>query len=346
MAAALLPHNFTRTILTAIFIRINRRRGEPLRLSGDRGLSQLGEHQGAAAMKRAEANGVELAFEEFGPASHEVILLIAGLGTQMLRWTDPFCLELAGRGYRVIRFDNRDAGCSTHISHRAPPDFGALAATLLAGRTPDVPYTLDDMAADTVGLLDALSIDRAHVVGRSMGGMIAQVMACEHSERVASLTSIMSSTGNPALPPPAPDAMAMMTRPAPDPVSDEAGYLAHSLAFARRLAGGRYPFDEAAKRRLILEEVRRAHDRGGFGRQMAAIAVSGDRRARLATVTAPTLVIHGTDDPLFLPACGEDTAASIPQARFMLMEGMGHDLPPELHGTVAQAIDQIASRRL
>ena len=174
--------------------------------------------------------------------------------------------------------------------------------------------------------------------------MIAQVMACEHSQRVSSLTSIMSSNGNPALPPPAPDAMAMMAGPAPDPVSNETEYLAHSLAFARRIAGKRYPFDEAATRRLIVEELRCAYDRHGFGRQIAAIAAAGDRRSRLATVTAPTLVVHGSDDPLFLPACGEDTAASIPNAEFMLMEGVGHDLPPDLNGAVAEAIDRTAKR--
>ncbi|MDP1632560.1 MAG: alpha/beta hydrolase [Caulobacter sp.] len=296
-------------------------------------------------MTRVETNGVELACEAFGAPSDQAILLVAGLGTQMIRWTVPFCLALAARGYHVIRFDNRDAGCSTHITHRAAPDFVELAAALMAGRAPDVPYTLHDMAADAVGLLDAFSIDRAHVVGRSMGGMIAQVMACEHPERVASLTSIMSSTGNPSLPPPTPDAMAMMTSPAPDPVSDEAGYLAHSLAFARRIAGSRYPFDEVATRRLIVEEAHRAHDRNGFGRQIAAIAVGGDRRSRLATVSAPTLVIHGSDDPLFLPACGEDTAASIPGAEFMLMEGMGHDLPLQLYGAAVEAIDRTARRR-
>ena len=295
-------------------------------------------------MNRVETNGVELACEAFGAPSDQAILLVAGLGTQMIRWTVPFCLALAARGYHVIRFDNRDAGLSTHITHRAAPDFGELAAALMAGRAPDVPYTLHDMAADTVGLLDAFSIDRAHVVGRSMGGMIAQVMAYEHPERVASLTSIMSSTGNPSLPPPTPDAMAMMTRPAPDPVSDEAGYLAHGLAFARCIAGSRYPFDEAATRGLILEEARRAHDRNGFGRQIAAIAVGGDRRSRLATVSAPTLVIHGSDDPLFPPACGEDTAASIPAAEFMLMEGMGHDLPYQLYDAVVEAIDRTARR--
>lgn len=293
-------------------------------------------------MKRVRANGVELSWDEFGDPSDAPILLIAGLGTQMIRWTVPFCLELARCGYRVIRFDNRDAGLSTHLRSRAPPDFNDLAAALSLGRTPLVPYTLRDMADDAVGLLDALSIDRAHVVGRSMGGMIAQVMASEHSPRVASLTSIMSSTGNPALPPPAPDVMAMMAGPAPDPLTDETQYVAHSLAFARRIAGKGYPFDEDAARRLIAEELRRGRDRDGFGRQLAATVAAGDRRARLATVTAPTLVIHGSDDPLFPPRCGEDTATSIPHAEFMLMEGMGHDLPPELFRVVAEAIDRTA----
>ena len=295
-------------------------------------------------MNSVGANGIELVYDTFGAPSDEAILLIAGLGAQMIRWTDPFCLELAGRGYRVIRFDNRDAGLSTHLNHLAPPDFRELAAALRAGQAPVVPYTLQDMAADAVGLLDALSIDRAHVVGRSMGGMIAQVMACEYPRRVASLTSIMSSTGNPALPPPAPDAMAMMAGPAPDPVSDKTGYQAHSLAFARRIAGKRFAFDEAAARGLIVEELRRAHDPHGFARQFAAIAAAGDRRTRLATVTAPTLVVHGSDDPLFLPVCGEDTAASIPNAAFMRVDGMGHDLPPELYGAVAEAIDRTAKR--
>jgi pimeloyl-ACP methyl ester carboxylesterase len=165
-------------------------------------------------MNSVHANGIELAFESFGDEADESILLIAGLGTQMLRWTVPFCAELAARGYRVIRFDNRDTGGSTHLSQCAAPNFGALAAALLAGQMPEIPYTLHDMAADAVGLLDALAIERAHVVGRSMGGMIAQIIASEHPRRVRSLTSIMSSTGNRGLPRAAQDVMAMMMRPA------------------------------------------------------------------------------------------------------------------------------------
>ncbi|MBQ1542702.1 MAG: alpha/beta hydrolase [Caulobacteraceae bacterium] len=290
------------------------------------------------------AHGVDLAYDSFGEDGDETILLIAGLGTQMIRWTTPFCRALSTRGYRVVRFDNRDAGRSTHFADRPTPDFAALAATLMAGGRPDVPYRLEDMAADAVGLLDALSIDRAHLVGRSMGGMIAQVVASARPERTLSLTSIMSSTGDPALPPAAPEVMAMMTRPAPDPFEDEAGFLEHSLAFARRIAGSGFPFDPEAHRALVLEELRRGYDRGGFGRQLAAIAVAGDRRAKLAAVAAPTLVIHGADDPLILPACGEDTAASIPGAEFMLVPGMGHDLPPALYSAVIDAVDRTARR--
>ncbi|MCQ1854763.1 alpha/beta fold hydrolase [Neorhizobium galegae] len=293
-------------------------------------------------MNSVNASGVQLAYDIFGRQEDEPVLLIAGLGTQMIRWTSPFCDELASKGYRVIRFDNRDAGWSTHFSDLAPPEFGALVAALMAGRRPDVPYSLHDMAADAIGLLDALSIDRVHVVGRSMGGMIAQIIASEHPDRVLSLTSIMSSTGNPALPQAAPDVMAMMMRPAPDPVSDQEGFLAHSLAFARRIAGMKFALDEDAHRALVLEEVRRAYDPHGTARQIAAMAVAGDRRLRLATIDVPTLVVHGADDPLILPACGMDTAASIPGAELMLVEGMGHDLPPALYETIVEAVARTA----
>lgn len=291
------------------------------------------------------ANGIELACDSFGADDADAVLLIAGLGTQMIRWSEPFCRKLAACGYRVIRFDNRDTGLSTHLRDCPVPDFGELARALGAGRVPEVPYSLYDMAADAIGLLDALGIGRAHVVGRSMGGMIAQILASEHSGRVRSLTSIMSSSGNPALPPAAPDAMAMMMRPAPHPETDREGFLSHSTAFARRIAGTGYPFDEAAHHAVVLEEVRRAYDPGGTGRQIAAMAVTGDRRARLAAITAPALVIHGADDPLFLPACGRDTAAAIASADFMLVDGMGHDLPAVLDDMMVEAIDRRALRR-
>ncbi len=293
-------------------------------------------------MTLATANGLDLAYDSFGSEAESAILLIAGLGVQRLRWPDPFCAALAGQGFRVIRFDNRDAGGSTHLGHHPPPDLGALVAALRAGQRPEVPYTLLDMAADAVGLLDALAIPRVHVVGLSMGGMIAQIMASEHPGRVLSLTSIMSGTGNPALPQAEPDVVALMMRPAPDPGRDEAGFLAHSLAFARRIAGPGHPVDEAVHRRLVLEEAKRSHDPAGAGRQLAAMVVAGDRRARLATIGVPALVIHGACDPLIPPACGADTAAAIPGAEFLLIDGMGHHLPASLHERVVDAIVRVA----
>ncbi|KAA0111709.1 alpha/beta hydrolase [Methylobacterium sp. P1-11] len=293
---------------------------------------------------RLAANGITLAYDSFGDGAAETILLIAGLGTQMIRWTTPFCRELVTRGYRVVRFDNRDTGRSTHFTDHGAMDFAALASALAEGRRPELAYTLDDMASDAIGLLNALSIRRAHFVGRSMGGMIAQILASEHPSRVLSLTSIMSATGNPDLPSAEPDAMTMMMRPAPDPVLNEASFLDHGVAFARRIAGTAHPFDEEACRALLREEVRRGRAPGGFGRQLAAVGVAGDRRSRLAAITAPTLVVHGTDDPLFPPACGEDTASSIRDAEMMLIPGMGHDLPPSLYRAIADAIERTARR--
>lgn len=290
------------------------------------------------------ADGIRLAYDSYGRETDETMLLIAGLGTQRIRWTPAFCEGLAVRGFRVICFDNRDTGGSTHCTQHPAPNFVALATALMAGQRPCVPYTLQEMAADAVGLLDALGIERAHVVGRSMGGMIAQILTSEHAERVLSLTSIMSSTGNPELPAASPEVMALMMHPAPNPADDEAGFIAHSLAFAQRIAGTGFPFDEQAHRTLVQEEIRRGHAPGGFARHVAAMAVAGDRRAQLATIKAPALVIHGAEDPLIRPACGEDTARSIPGAEFMLIDGMGHELPLETCAIVVDAIAQTARR--
>lgn len=286
------------------------------------------------------ANGLDLAYDSFGDDAYPVVLLIAGLGTQMIRWTDSFCIDLARRGFRVIRFDNRDSGLSTYLSNALPPDFNAL----IAGNKSAVPYTLQEMAADAIGLLDELAIDRAHLVGRSMGGMIAQVIASTWPSRVLSLTSIMASSGNPALPTPAPDIMAMMMGPAPDPRNDEDGFLEHRLAFARRIAGPALPFDEVGQRALALAELRRGWESGASARQIAAVAADGDRRSRLASVTAPALVIHGRADPLFPVAHGQDTAAAIPRALFMPIDGMGHDLPEALYPAVIDAIARICGQ--
>ncbi|WP_274706826.1 alpha/beta fold hydrolase [Allorhizobium sonneratiae] len=272
------------------------------------------------------------------------MLLICGLGMQMIRWTEPFCQELAASGHRVIRFDNRDSGWSTHFTDSAVPDFAELASAMMAGHRLHVPYTLFDMAADAIGLLDQLGIEQAHVVGRSMGGMSAQIMASHHASRLLSLTSIMSSTGNPSLPQADADVMGLMLRPAPDPTDDLEGFLDLRLAFARRIAGRNFPFNEALHRAIVRGEVRRSHDPAGTARQLAAMAVAGERRAALATVTAPSCIIHGTDDPLIPAACGLDTALSIPDALYIPIEGMGHDVPAELYKTVIDSICAVAMK--
>ncbi|MGD8416770.1 MAG: alpha/beta hydrolase [Pseudomonadales bacterium] len=297
-----------------------------------------------AQASRVEANGIELAYETFGSTADEVVLLISGLGTQMTRWTAEFCELLARHGHRVIRFDNRDAGLSTHFTQRGVPDFAALAADVQSGRTPDVAYTLQDMAADAIGLLDALGLERAHVVGRSMGGMIAQIIAATHPDRTLSLATIMSSTGNPALPAAAPDVMAMLTAPSPDPAEDEAAFVENGLALARRIGSPAYPAEDAAIRAQLLQDARRAYVPGGVGRQIGAIAATGDLRGLISGIRAPTQAIHGSADPLIPPAASEDIARNIAGARLLIIDGMGHDLPSELYTTVADTIAANARR--
>ncbi len=295
-------------------------------------------------MPKINANGIEIEYDCFGDTDAEAVLLISGLGTQMTRWSATFCQLLVERGFRVIRFDNRDAGLSTHFDGASMPDLAAIADAVSRGEPPNVAYTLFDMANDAVSLLDSLMIKRAHVVGRSMGGMIAQLVASEHPERVLSLVCIMSSTGNRDLPQASPEVMAAMTSPAPHPLKDEQGYLAHCVAFSRVIAGRGHPFDEAAQRDQALAEVKRAYNPSGFWRHIAAIAASGDLRPRLANISAPTLVLHGSDDPLVPPEAGKDTAANIKEAKLLILQGMGHDFPPSLFGFVAGVIADNAHR--
>lgn len=295
-------------------------------------------------MPSVQANGITLAFDAFGPENAEPILLVSGLGVQMIRWAAPFCAMLAAEGFRVIRFDNRDVGLSTHFDDAPVLEMTALTQALERGERPNLAYTLRDMADDAVGLLDGLGIDRAHVVGRSMGGMIAQLMAAEHPQRTLSMASIMSTTGNPEVPPPSPEAMGALTKPAPDPAQDEAAYLAHCVATAQVIASPGFAFDKGAYRAQALAELRRAHNPAGFSRQIAAMVTAGDRRGWLNTIVAPTLVAHGAADLLIPVAGGRDTAASIQNSELMVIEGMGHDLPIELHETFARAIAANARR--
>lgn len=289
-------------------------------------------------MSKACANGISIEYDSFGPQDAPPVLLIAGLGVQMMGWTEPFCKILASKGFWVTRFDNRDVGLSTHFAEAPVPDLASVADALARGERPEIPYSLNDMASDAVGLLDALGIEQAHIVGRSMGGMIGQIVASEHPGRTLSLTSIMSSSGNPALPPSTPEAMTALTQRPPDPSQDEQGFLDQSVRRARVLSGPAFPFDEAAQRAQILAAANRAYDPAGFGRQIAALVANGDRRALLNRITVPTLVMHGTADPLIPLAAGEDTAANVPGAQLKVFEGMGHEIPSELYEPIAQAI--------
>jgi pimeloyl-ACP methyl ester carboxylesterase len=286
-------------------------------------------------MPRARANGIEIEYEFFGDTGADPLLLIMGLGGQMTMWEEGFCRGLAERGYRVIRYDNRDVGLSTRFDHAGLPDIPALMAAQASGQTAEVAYTMDDMADDAAGLLDVLEIDRAHVVGASMGGMIAQTVAIRHPARVRSLVSIMSSTGNPELPPAKPEVMAQFMAPVP---TDREGSIERSVQMRLLIGSPGFPTDEATAR----ERAGRAYDRAftpdGTARQMAAIMTHGNRKPDLASVTAPTLVIHGAADPLVPPAGGHDTADAIPGAELLMIEGMGHDLPEALWGRLTDAI--------
>lgn len=288
-------------------------------------------------MPHAKANGIELYYESYGDERAEPILLIMGLGGQMTRWSPEFVGALVGAGHRVIAFDNRDIGLSTKLESAGKPDMGAIVRALREGRKPDVAYTLDDMAADAAALLEALGIERAHIVGASMGGMIAQLVAADHAAKTLSLTSIMSTTGNPELPQAAPEAMARLNTPAPDPNADLEAYLAHTVEGAKVMAGTYRP-DEAQVREGALADFRRSYYPLGFQRQYAAILASPDRRPRLNTITAPTVVIHGSHDPLVRLEGGRDTAANIPGAELRIVEGVGHDIPAAARGEFVSGI--------
>jgi pimeloyl-ACP methyl ester carboxylesterase len=281
------------------------------------------------------ANGIEIVYDTFGEPDAPPVLLIMGLGCQMIDWHEKFCAQLAARRYRVIRFDNRDIGLSARFDGAGVPDIPALLEALEQGKAVQVPYLLRDMADDAVGLLDALKIESAHVVGLSMGGMIAQMVAIHYPKRVSTLTSIMSSTGDPELPRPTEEAWALLSEPTP---TERAEYVESRVQHRRVLCGPEYPIDEA----FVREHAGRLFDRGlnpaGFARQLAAILASGSRKEALKSVTVPTLVIHGDADPLVPVEGGIDTAHSIPGAELLIIEGMGHDWPPTLWPQLIEAI--------
>jgi pimeloyl-ACP methyl ester carboxylesterase len=280
-------------------------------------------------------SSIEVASERFGDLQAPPVLLVMGLGAQMLSWHEGFCGELVARGLHVIRFDNRDVGLSSHFSEPPAPDLPAA----LSGDTSSASYTLSDMAADAVGLLDALGLDSAHIVGASMGGMIAQTIAIEHPGRVRSLTSMMSTTGDRSVGQPKPEALAVLGGPAPASRQEVMDLMVRAF---RAVGSPGFEVDEAELRERSGRAYDRAYDPLGMARQAVAVIASGDRTARLRSLDVPALVLHGADDSMCDVSGGLATAEAIPGAELLVIQGMGHDLPralwPEITSRIAGLI--------
>lgn len=288
------------------------------------------------ATEQAAVNGISITFEDKGPRDAPVILLVMGLGGQLTLWPDEFVDALNARGFRTIRYDNRDVGLSTHFDAAGVPNLKWMFVKSLLRLPVRSAYTLADMAADGVALLDHLGTARAHIVGVSMGGMISQHIAARYPDRVLSLTSVMSTTGNPRLPRAQKEAMQVLTS---RPMSgDPEDLIAYSVRAAKVIGSPGYPPDEERLQRRVRSDFERGWYPQGVARQMAAIVADGDRRPMLKSIDAPTLVIHGEGDPLVPLAGGRDTADNIPGARLLTIPGMGHDLPLGLVDTLADAI--------
>ncbi|NJC73783.1 alpha/beta hydrolase [Planosporangium thailandense] len=289
-------------------------------------------------MPQASSNGIQIEYDSFGDQADPALVLIMGYAAAMDWWDEEFCQLLAGRGFFVVRFDNRDVGRTTHFTG-VEPDLEAIMKGDAASRA----YTVDDMADDVVGLLDTLGIEQAHIVGASMGGMIAQMVAIRHPDRVLSLTSIMSTPG--PLPSPGDPQLAAIGEALADRGGRDAT-IDHEVELRRMLAGSGHPFDPVRARRCATREWDRDphHDRGGVRRQLAAMATAGNRHVALAGVRAPVLVLHGADDPVVPVESGEETAAAVPGATLMVLPGVGHELPTQVWPQVADAIAANAAR--
>jgi pimeloyl-ACP methyl ester carboxylesterase len=290
------------------------------------------------AMPRAHANGVEIEYETVGDPAGRPLLLVQGLGAQLISVEDGLCQELASRGFLVIRYDNRDAGLSTWFDHARPVNLAAI----WGGDHSTLAYTLEDMADDAVAVLDDAGAEAAHVVGISLGGMIAQLLATRHPARVRSLTSIMSTTGNRAVGQPTGDAASVLVSSMP---GEREAFIEQAVANTRAIsAGTAFPFDEEAVRRGAARSYDRAYHPKGTGRQFAAILAAGDRTGALGQVRVPTLVVHGTEDQIIGVSGGEATAAAIPGSRLLRVPGLGHELPPGFWPTLADALVENANR--
>lgn len=294
---------------------------------------------GLSEERLAPANGIEIAYQEIGDPEGEPLLLIMGLATQMLAWDEVFCAMLAERGFRVVRFDNRDIGHSTHLGEAGVPG----RTDMLLGRRRTAAYTLRDMAEDTLGLMDHLEIESAHLVGASMGGMIAQTTAIRKPERVRSLVSMMSSTGNRWIGIPTWKAFGtLFNRPGPGPGRESA--IESTVRTFRTIGSPGYPMDEARVRELAGASYDRSHDRAGIARQLHAITASGDRTPALERLRLPATVLHGASDPLIRSVAGRATARALRDSHLRIFDGMGHDLPRELWPDFVEEISATAHR--
>ena len=296
-------------------------------------------------MPNVSANGIQLEYEAFGESTSPPLLLIIGLAGQLIFWDEELCRQLAQQGHYVIRYDNRDVGLSSKIEEAGVPDIMRTIETLMRGEEIDPPYTIEDMAEDAVGLLDALGIEKAHVCGMSMGGMIAQALAIRHPQRVLSLISIYSTTGNPRLPQPKPDVMQVLLAPPPE---EREANIEFTLKVFRTIAGTGFSFDEEWHRKIAGRAYDRAFYPQGAVRQLVAILAQKNRKSALASIAVPTLVIHGTADPLVPFECGKDTAEAVPGAELKLIDGMGHDLPhggawPEIINAIVRHTQKVSA---
>lgn len=271
---------------------------------------------------------IKLAYERMGDKHDPAIILIMGLGAQMKVWPDKLCKNLVKAGYQVIRFDNRDVGKSTRLDDEGNPSLLRTWLERKLNRTPQVPYTLRDMSKDVLHLMNELEIESAHLVGASMGGMIAQILAAKDKQRVRSLTSIMSSAHSPGLPDPQFKVLLQLAK-RPSSFNREAS-IRYTMRMNRLIGSPAYPLDDIELRQLAKRSHKRAGTPSGFKRQLVAVTADGDRRQLLKKIRIPTLVIHGSDDPLIPTRMGEDTAAAIRKAKLKVIQGMGHDLPPAL----------------
>jgi proline iminopeptidase len=296
-------------------------------------------------MPTLTANGIRVAFDTAGDPKGMPVLLVHGVGMQLTTWPDEFIEGLSDLGFYVIRFDNRDCGLSTKFERFGTPNLGLAWLKSKVGWPLRPPYQLADMAEDALGVLSALGVAKAHVVGVSMGAMIGQVLAARHPNRVASLTCIMSSSGRRGLPGPSAAVRAAFARRQPAPADTDA-LVEQSVRLLQAIGSPAYPTPEKQLRRRVARSLRRNCCPAGAARQMLAVAASGDRSALLKTITVPTLVIHGAADPLVPLACGVDTAERIPGARLEVIEGMGHDLPVQLVERLISLIDAHAHGKM